>query len=68
MKGTGKEIGSADIHYYIWVDQFDTLGIGKDMVIVTGTNSDSLLVFDPATEKFTIMRTPSPRRHVHSWP
>ena len=61
MKGTGKEMGSADFHYYIWVDQFDTLGLGKDMVIVTGTNSDSLLVFNPATEKFTIIRTPSPR-------
>ncbi len=61
MKGTGKEIGSADFHYYIWVDQFDTLGLGKDMVIVTGTNSDSLLVFNPATEKFTIIRTPYPR-------
>ena len=61
MKGTGKEIGSADFHYYIWVDQFDTLGLGKDMVILTGTNSDSLLVFNPATERFTIIRTPYPR-------
>jgi streptogramin lyase len=61
MKGTGKEIGSADFHYYIWVDQFNTLGLGKDMVIVTGTNSDSLLVFNPGTERFTIIRTPYPR-------
>ena len=61
MKGTGKEIGSADFHYYIWVDQFNTLGLGKDMVIVTGTNSDSLLVFNPSTERFTIIRTPYPR-------
>jgi streptogramin lyase len=61
MKGTGKEIGSADFHYYIWVDQFNTLGLGKDMVIVNGTNSDSLLVFNPATERFTIIRIPYPR-------
>ena len=61
MKGTGKEIGSADFHYYIWVDQFNTLGLGKDMVIVTGTNSDSLLVFNPSIERFTIIRTPYPR-------
>jgi len=61
MKGTGKELGSADFHYYIWVDQFNTLGLGKDMVILTGTNSDSLLVFNPGTEKFTIIRTPYPR-------
>jgi hypothetical protein len=31
------------------------------MVIVTGTNSDSLLVFNPGTERFTIIRTPYPR-------
>jgi streptogramin lyase len=61
MQGTGKEIGSADFHYYIWVDQFDTLGLGKDMVIVNGTNSDSLLVFNPASEKFTVIRIPYPR-------
>jgi streptogramin lyase len=61
MKGTGKEIGSADFHYYIWVDQFNTLGLGKDIVIVNGTNSDSLLVFNPASEQFTVIRIPYPR-------
>jgi streptogramin lyase len=60
IKGTGSETGSADFHYYIWVDQFNTLGLGENMVIVNGTNSDSLLVFNPANEKFTILRTPSP--------
>ena len=60
IKGTGPETGSADFHYYIWVDQFNTLGLGENMVVVTGTNSDSLLVFNPSTETFTILRTPSP--------
>jgi streptogramin lyase len=60
LKSTGKETGSADFHYYIWVDQFDTLGLGKDMVVVNGTNSDSLLVFNPGTEQFTVIRTPYP--------
>jgi hypothetical protein len=60
IKTTGAETGSADFHYYIWVDQFDTLGLGKDMVILTGTNSDSLLVFNPASEKFTVIRVPYP--------
>jgi len=46
--------------YYIWVDQFDTLGMGKNMVVTCGTNSDSLVVFDPATEKFTVIRIPYP--------
>jgi streptogramin lyase len=52
--------GSADLHYYIWVDQFDTLGMGKDIIIMNGTGSDSLLVFDQKTEKFTVIRIPYP--------
>ena len=60
LKGTGAETGAADFAYYIWVDQFDVLGLGKNTVIVTGTNSDSLLAFDAATEKFTIIRMPYP--------
>jgi streptogramin lyase len=60
LKGTGKETGSADKPYYIWVDQFNTLGLGKDRVILTGTNSDSLLIFDPATDRFTVARIPYP--------
>jgi streptogramin lyase len=60
IKGTGPETGSADFHYYIWVDQFNTLGMGNNMVIVNGSNSDSLLVFDPSTEKFTVLRVPYP--------
>jgi streptogramin lyase len=60
MKGTGKETGSADFHYYIWVDQFNALGLGQDRVIVNGTNSDSLLIFNPADEQFTVARIPYP--------
>ena len=60
IRGTDDATGSADFHYYIWVDQFDTFGLGANMVILTGTNSDSLLVFDPATEGFTILRIPYP--------
>ena len=60
IRGTDGKTGSADFHYYIWVDQFDTLGLGTDMVIVTGTNSDSMLVFDPETEAFTVIRMPYP--------
>ena len=60
IRGTDESTGSADFHYYIWVDQFDALGLGTDRVILTGTNSDSLLVFDPATEAFTIIRIPYP--------
>ncbi|MSR13266.1 MAG: hypothetical protein EXR86_01635 [Gammaproteobacteria bacterium] len=52
--------GSTDMHYYLWVDQFDTLGLGKDVVIMNGTNSDALLAFDPKTETFTTIRVPYP--------
>lgn len=52
--------GSADFHYFIWVDQFDTLGLGRDTVIINGTNSDSLIAFRPDTEEFTVIRIPYP--------
>ncbi len=60
LKGTGAETGSAEMPYYIWVDQFDTFGMGRNRVIVCGTDSDSLAVFDPATERFTVIRIPYP--------
>lgn len=50
----------ADFHYYLFVDQFDTLGLGKDVVILNGTGSDSLLAFDPVSAKFTVIRVPYP--------
>jgi len=51
--------GSADMLYYNWVDQFDTLGLGKDVPIATGTGSDSLLVLQPDGE-FVVLRVPYP--------
>jgi hypothetical protein len=50
--------GSADSHYYDWVDQFDTLGLGKNTPIVTGNSSDSLLVL--MNGQFVILRVPYP--------
>jgi len=60
LTGMPEDQGSADFHYYIWVDQFDTLGMGHDAVVMNGTGSDSLLVFQPASEKFTVIRVPYP--------
>lgn len=60
FKGTGKETGSTEFPYYLWVDQFNTFGLGKDTVIVTGTTSDSMLVFDPKKETFSVLRIPYP--------
>ena len=60
FKGTGDETGSTEYPYFLWVDQFDVLGLGKDTVIVTGTTSDSLLLFDPQKETFSVVRVPYP--------
>ena len=46
--------------YYLWVDQFDTLGLGPDTVIVNGTNSDALIAFQPGTQRFVTLRVPYP--------
>jgi hypothetical protein len=50
--------GSDDSHYYVWVDQFDTLGLGKNTPIITGNSSDSLIAL--VNGKFVIMRVPYP--------
>ena len=59
MKGV-TDHGSADFHYYNWVDQFDTLGLGPNVPIATGSTSDSLLAFLPDEEEFVILRVPYP--------
>ena len=60
-KLAGIKTGSADFHYLMWVDLYDTLGLGKDVPILAGSNSDSLLAFDSKTEKFNVLRVPYPR-------
>jgi len=59
----GHDVGdekNADFHYYLFVDQFDTLGLGADVVVLNGTGSDSLLAFDPNTQRFAVLRIPYP--------
>ncbi|MCU1329008.1 MAG: hypothetical protein JWN34_4378 [Bryobacterales bacterium] len=53
-----KDSGSADSHYYDWVDQFDTLGLGKNVPIITGNSSDSLIAL--VNGKWVVMRVPYP--------
>lgn len=57
--GPANEVG-ADFHYYLFVDQFNTLGLGKDVVVMNGTGSDALLAFDQSSEQFTVIRVPYP--------
>ena len=49
-----------DFHYYNWVDQFNTLGLGENVPIANGSSSDSLLALDPRTGEWTILRVPYP--------
>ena len=59
MKGV-TAAGNADFHYYIWVDQFDTLGLGADVPIANGTTSDSLIAWLPETSEMVTLRVPYP--------
>ena len=59
MKGVTDD-GSADFEYYNWVDQYNTLGMGDNTPLVTGTSSDSLQAFNPTTKKWMVMRVPYP--------
>ena len=63
MPGTsykGTNIGT-DFHYYNWVDQFNTLGLGANIPIATGSGSDSLLALKPDTGEWVVMRVPYPQ-------
>jgi hypothetical protein len=59
FKGVTDNI-SADFFYYNWVDRHNTLGLGADMPIATGTGSDSLLAMDPKTGQWVTLRVPYP--------
>ncbi|HVZ61182.1 MAG TPA: carboxypeptidase-like regulatory domain-containing protein [Terriglobales bacterium] len=54
------ESGSIDFLYGTWVDQYNTLGLGKNIPIANGTGSDSLLAFIPETKKWVVLRVPYP--------
>jgi len=51
---------TAEWAYYDFVDRFNTLGLGANVPIVTGTNSDSLMAFNPTTKTWIVMRVPYP--------
>ncbi len=48
--------GSAEASYYTWVDQFNTLGLGKNVPIATGNLNGALLAL--VDGKFVILRVP----------
>jgi hypothetical protein len=59
MQGVTAEY-NADFHYYSYVDQHDTLGLGRDTPLMNGTNSDSLIALDKRTGKLVTLRIPYP--------
>ena len=57
LKGTDVR---SDFHYYNWVDQFNTLGLGENVPIANGSGSDSLQALLPDTEEWVFLRVPYP--------
>ena len=57
--------GSAEASYYTWVDQFDTLGLGKNMPIDTGNASEGLLALKDG--KWVVLRVPYPIGFYTKW-
>ena len=51
---------NADYYYYSWVDQFNTLGLGENTPLATGTSSDAILALMPKTREWIVMRVPYP--------
>ena len=54
------ESGSAGSTYYVWVDQFNTFGLGANVPIAMGNGSDALYALLPGTRKFVTLRVPYP--------
>jgi hypothetical protein len=48
----------ADYNYFLWVDTYNTLGLGKNTVIVAGSNSDSLIAFQQDSKRWVRMTIP----------
>jgi hypothetical protein len=57
--------GSAESSYYTWVDQFDTLGLGRDVPINTGNAAEGLLALKDG--KWVVLRVPYPLGFYTKW-
>jgi hypothetical protein len=53
-----EDLGSAEASYYSWVDQFDTLGLGKNTPIATGNEWGALLALQAG--KWVTLTVPYP--------
>jgi streptogramin lyase len=57
--------GSGEGSYYTWVDQFNTLGLGANIPINTGNQSEGLLVLKDG--KWVVLRVPYPMGFYTKW-
>jgi hypothetical protein len=53
-----KTPGSAEASYYVWVDHYGILGVGKNVPIAMGNTSDSIMPF--VNGGFVVLRLPYP--------
>jgi hypothetical protein len=49
-----------EFNYFNWVDQKGVLGLGANTPMANGSNSDSILVLNPQTRQWIVMRVPYP--------
>jgi hypothetical protein len=64
LKGVS-DPGSAEASYFTWVDQFDTLGLGKNTPIDTGNASEGLLALKDG--RWVVLRVPYPTGFYAKW-
>ena len=57
--------GSGEGSYYTWVDQFNTLGLGENVPINTGNQSEGLLVLNDG--EWVVLRVPYPMGFYTKW-
>jgi hypothetical protein len=57
--------GSGEGSYYTWVDQFNTLGLGENVPINTGNQSEGLLVLHDG--EWVVLRVPYPMGFYTKW-
>jgi hypothetical protein len=50
----------SEYNYYNFIDRYNTLGLGNNVIILDGANSDSLVAFKQDTKEFVRMTLPYP--------
>lgn len=63
--GNVTSVGSGEGSYYTWVDQFNTLGLGENVPINTGNQSEGLLVLKDG--QWVVLRVPYPMGFYTKW-